>query len=686
MRFILIVLLAAPIVAQVEALEDGRITDPERWGAVLAASETDSERAAALRALGRVGDAGLRPVVRAFLTSHEGAWSTELQRAAALAVALLRDPSLLGPLSRRASPASLARALGGVGELPGDGARAVVLSAVRAKDAQGDGETIEDGVVACLTYGVHVKEPVFRDDAIRVLTAKTGGSPAQVRAATYYAARHPSRPSQTLGRAVAAHLTSADALTASYATRAFARSEGAGETEAVILAATLESEAPRGVTIARLRALATLPPTAALTAVTRAMRDDEPHVRRTALETVTAWAPGLDAADRAGLAAFAAVMIDRDPVLDVRRAAVPALARLARKTFEQRLARFRLAAPWPLRVAAAESLRHLPWSRSSVAGRAAYAFRSDPDVRVRIALLESCAAKLSNKGQPEQASIAVDLINPGGVTGRAHLALAPSVDERDPVILGLIANVVKAAVAYERDAAGGVVIGDKPLRLTAVLDRLASIPSYEVESWLSVVSLAESLFALGEREAAMRTLLAAAGSGEPAVARSAASALGKLGAKAPAGASPRPRPTEGLLASRAVVHTTRGQLTLKLRPDVAPRTVANFVRLARDGYYDGILFHRVVPAFVAQAGCPGGDGWRGPGYSIRCENNDLTYRRGTLGMALAGKDTGGSQWFICLEPQPHLDIRYTVFGQIESGWDVLDALVQGDAILRIEPE
>ena len=686
MRLIVFALVVAPLVAQVREFEDGRVSDQEKWRSALNGCSTDAERAAALRGMGRVGDAGLAPVVSDFLASHEEAWSVELQRAAGLAVALLRDPSLLGPLSRRVASADLARALGGVGELPDGSARVAVLLALRAKDARTDGEAIGDGVVARLTYGIHVKEPVFRDDARRVLTDKSDIPQAHVRAAAYYAARHPSRPDQALGRGVARHLTSTDALTASYATRAFARMKDAGETEAVILAATLDTDAPRGVRVARLRALASLPPTPALAGVTRALRDGESHVRRTALETVTAWAPKLGADDRAGLAAFAAVMIDHDPVFDVRRAAVPCLARLAPKTFEQGLARFRLSKPWPVRVAAAEALRYLPWSRSSAVGHAAYAFRDDPDVRVRIALLESCAAKLSEKDRPEQAWMAVDLINPGGVTGPTHLDLAPSETEGDPVILGLIANVVKAAVAYERDDAGVVAIAKKPLRLAGVLDPYASLPSHEVESWLSVVSLAETLFVLGEREAALRTLSSAASSEEPAVVLKASAALRKLGAEPPARAAPTSRSTDGLLAKRAVIHTTRGDIALALRPDVAPRTVANFVRLARASYYDGVLFHRVVPAFVAQAGCPGGDGWRGPGYSIRCENNDLTYGRGALGMALAGKDTGGSQWFICLEPQPHLDLRYTVFGQVEAGWDVLDALVQGDAILRIETE
>jgi cyclophilin family peptidyl-prolyl cis-trans isomerase len=115
----------------------------------------------------------------------------------------------------------------------------------------------------------------------------------------------------------------------------------------------------------------------------------------------------------------------------------------------------------------------------------------------------------------------------------------------------------------------------------------------------------------------------------------------------------------------------------------APLTVYNIVSLARRGYFDGQLFHRVVPNFVVQAGDPRGDGNGGPGYAIRDEINRHRYGRGTLGMALSGPNTGGSQFFVTHSPQPHLDGGYTVFGQVLSGWDVLDRIAQGDHIVRV---
>jgi len=129
--------------------------------------------------------------------------------------------------------------------------------------------------------------------------------------------------------------------------------------------------------------------------------------------------------------------------------------------------------------------------------------------------------------------------------------------------------------------------------------------------------------------------------------------------------------------------TVRGTIRVQFYGADAPLTIENFTRLARRGYYNGVAFHRVVPNFVAQDGDPRGDGSGGPGYAIRDELNRRWYERGALGMALSGPDTGGSQYFIAHSPQPHLDGHYTVFGHVIAGFDVLDAVVQGDRILRI---
>jgi cyclophilin family peptidyl-prolyl cis-trans isomerase/HEAT repeat protein len=135
---------------------------------------------------------------------------------------------------------------------------------------------------------------------------------------------------------------------------------------------------------------------------------------------------------------------------------------------------------------------------------------------------------------------------------------------------------------------------------------------------------------------------------------------------------------------KAIVTTEKGTFTINLLPEDAPLTVDNFVKLARSKYFNGLEVHRVVPNFVMQDGDPRGDGNGGPGYSIRCEINMVPYERGAVGMALSGKDTGGSQWFVTHSPQPHLDGGYTVFGRVnETGMKVVDKIVRSDKISSI---
>jgi cyclophilin family peptidyl-prolyl cis-trans isomerase/HEAT repeat protein len=136
----------------------------------------------------------------------------------------------------------------------------------------------------------------------------------------------------------------------------------------------------------------------------------------------------------------------------------------------------------------------------------------------------------------------------------------------------------------------------------------------------------------------------------------------------------------------AVIETNRGAMEIELFRQDAPLTVANFISLARRGYFDGLTFMRVVPFFVIQGGDPRNDMEGGPGYSIRCEINMRPYERGSLGMALAGKDTGGSQFFITLAPQPRLDGGYTCFGRVISGMQVADKITAGDRIKKVRIE
>ena len=139
---------------------------------------------------------------------------------------------------------------------------------------------------------------------------------------------------------------------------------------------------------------------------------------------------------------------------------------------------------------------------------------------------------------------------------------------------------------------------------------------------------------------------------------------------------------------KALIKTEKGDMTVLFYEKDAPATVKNFVDLSKKGYYNGLTFHRVIPDFVIQGGCPQGTGVGGPGYTIKCElDGDNQYHdRGVLSMAHAGRDTGGSQFFICHNRTntSHLDRKHTCFGKVVEGIEVIDAIRQGDKIDKIE--
>ncbi|MBP0031035.1 peptidylprolyl isomerase [Roseofilum reptotaenium CS-1145] len=137
--------------------------------------------------------------------------------------------------------------------------------------------------------------------------------------------------------------------------------------------------------------------------------------------------------------------------------------------------------------------------------------------------------------------------------------------------------------------------------------------------------------------------------------------------------------------TRAIMETEKGTINLELFDQDAPNTVKNFVELSKKGFYDGLTFHRVIDNFMVQGGCPLGTGTGGPGYKIKCEINDNKHLAGTLSMAHAGPNTGGSQFFICHSPQPHLDGVHTTFGQTEN-MDVVNAIRKGDKIISVKIE
>ena len=252
--------------------------------------------------------------------------------------------------------------------------------------------------------------------------------------------------------------------------------------------------------------------------------------------------------------------------------------------------------------------------------------------------------------------------------------LAELVDNaKDPGVLAAAADAVNSAAdAGWRDQATAV-------RLAKRLS--GNIP---LEARISIVG---ALGSLAEPTAAKDALLLALSHHNAAVREAAKKALEKLKLPVPASVDVDSQPpSKGDTAEaqakplRATIQTERGAIIVDLHGTDAPRTVASFVHLARTGFYKGLVFHRVVPDFVIQGGDPRGDGFGGAPYTLRCEYNQRRYGRGAVGMALAGKDTGSSQFFITHSSHPHLDGRYTLFGQVVEGMDVVDAIQAGDVI------
>ncbi len=136
---------------------------------------------------------------------------------------------------------------------------------------------------------------------------------------------------------------------------------------------------------------------------------------------------------------------------------------------------------------------------------------------------------------------------------------------------------------------------------------------------------------------------------------------------------------------KAIIEMDTGNIAIELFEKEAPETVANFEKLIKSGFYNGLSFHRIIKGFVAQGGCPAGNGTGGSGYTIPCETqgNPHRHERGSLSMAHRGRDTGGSQFFIVYEPQPHLDGVHTVFGKVVEGMDVVDKINQGDRMNKV---
>lgn len=317
------------------------------------------------------------------------------------------------------------------------------------------------------------------------------------------------------------------------------------------------------------------------------------------------------------------------------------------------------AGDWRHRKIIAEALAGLPKEKAAPDGipfEAAPLFEkllAEQDLRVRAAALDSYA----------------EFAGPA-----ARTRLVEALASNDVAMLGVAADRLAALEGGAGPDAG-----------PALVSCLARLVSADPDTAAGLVGPAAALGG----DAVIPVLESAAVSPSNALMLAAAKALRAKGRTPPVRTAPPsalPAEADWLAAAdltRMTIRTNRGEVRVMLRPEVAPAIVLHFATLSRKGYFRGIAFHRVVPAFVVQGGDPRGDGNGGPGSTIPCELSDLPYERGTVGMALSGRDTGGSQFFISTTPQPHLEQAYTVFGKVVRGMDVVDRIEVGDTIVDL---
>jgi len=340
-----------------------------------------------------------------------------------------------------------------------------------------------------------------------------------------------------------------------------------------------------------------------------------------------------------------------EPVPGIRAAALRALARVDPDVFIATLAGLEPDQNWTVRVAEAAALGTLPAERSQTR---LMTLLEDKDQRVVPAAIEGLAASKP----PGLEKLLIEKLQADDFAVRAAAATA----------LGEMKSTaaVPALLEAYKIATVDVTYGAREAILTAV-----NLIEPATGRQMLQQALMDKDWALRMRAA---TLLRQQGVTD-------------------VDASMRPAPSDIVVGDKRVlasltpqysphayIDTDKGTIEVELAILEAPLTVENFVTLARKGYFNGLTIHRVVPDFVVQDGDPRGDGEGGPGFTIRDEINERPYLRGTVGMALAGKDTGGSQFFITHSPQPHLDARYTVFGHVVNGMDVVDRIAVGDIV------
>jgi cyclophilin family peptidyl-prolyl cis-trans isomerase/HEAT repeat protein len=619
---------------------------------LLGDSEARTRRRAAL-AVGRTGlPAAVEPLTR-LLADEE----FEVRQMAAFALGLLANPSARPALLKAlddAEPIVQGRAAEALGAI-GDRADADAISAmvqrhvaagVLAKIEPDDVTYPLEPPVEATRLGLYALTRLRAYEALAAAVLDPQGQPVSRWWPIAYSLQRVGDP-----RAAPVLLTllgTEGRYTASFAARGLA---GVKATQAAAHLREIATERRRdpAVVIQALRALSALGDPASVPVLTKLVTDRAitGPLRQEAMAALATLidARGID------------LLLDllTDPVPAVRGSVFTALARLEPATFLSVLASLEADADWTVRIAIATSLGALPDGQG--VARLTVGLQ-DRDLRVIPAVLNALVASKAagmDKVLLERLKSDDFVIRAAAANGLAEIKAEGAAQA--------------LTEAYRASVAGDVTYVARAAALAALakVDPAAARPLLQE--------------ALDDRDWAVRvrarTLLAEQGVTDVDEAMRPAVAGQEIDSPDwQAIVSPRFSP-------RVYIDTDKGTVELEMAIIDAPLTVANFMSLARKGFFNGVPIHRVVPDFVVQDGDPRGDGEGGPGYTIRDEINQRPYLRGTVGMALDWQDTGGSQFFITHSPQPHLDGRYTVFGQVVNGMEVVDRLVPGDAIRRV---
>jgi cyclophilin family peptidyl-prolyl cis-trans isomerase len=635
------------------ALEDRRTVGEGELPALLRDDDRGVRRRAALAA-GRIGDAVIVPALVELMEDPE----PEVRQMTAFALGLVGDKQAVARLTvALADPVGVVRgraaeALGRIGGPGVAGAVARMAAAATPEGApvltiRGDDPGSPTDPWLELRLGLFALARLKDARAAESVLLRAGRARYDWWAATWTAMRI---ESPSLKPALLAAAASTDALSRAFAARGLGAIK---DQDSVDLLSRMARDPDQTVAVNALRALGAIGDARGVAAASGALRSPDATVMGEALRALAALPPDRSLRDRI-------VSLVGHPEAWIRAAALQALARMDREELALVLSGLDPDPAWMVRAGLAAALGQ-PGDERAVS--LLFSMLKDKDARVVPAVLE---ALVKARGPDAADTLARYLQHPDfAVRSAAAKGLAD---------LKATGRSAALAAAYR-----------------------ASLPDADLDARLEQVGA----LAVQKDAAARATLLEAAGHDPSRVVRErAAAALRALGAEAPAPgpdaidrplfdyreamAPYDPRPDVPVYTPRAILHTRYGTIEIHLNVVEAPLTSASFMDLARRGFYDGLTFHRVVPGFVIQGGDPRGDSNGGPGYTIRCEIGERPYGRGTVGMALSGKDTGGSQFFITHTPTPHLDGGYTVFGWVAEGMDVVDKIRPGDVIDRVE--